>query len=918
MPATDFSFVSEEGWQALRPHFERAEEKLRKKVEKKEMRQDEAERMIKHMWSKYDRWAAGEGKKKKDDQTVIQNSPKATTKKASIEHIARIGRTQLVDILNAITDGTIANPAVFQQTLEMNRISEPEFFQFMAQDVQRYPQLYPKQLTGYFGELFTDWGYQSEVQQVLDAGRGAVGPKPPESFQRQTPEPAQAPAPAAARPAPAPAPAPAQHGETVEDIAPRPQGMPVEPQPWPQELQPPKPSAEGPVYRWYFVFILKGDQAPRAAIADGLNRKDALDFIHQTERSGAAKMRVARPLSEVAGQQAPAAPAPAPAAKAPAAPPAPGEQKTAPATSGPIETPDPSDPNTYRWYFKFKHKNSANAVAQAPDFTSAQMAAMIKRVEQMGMEVLELKKMQQINSSASIVVDDQMLRQAEGGENGPSEKFRNGTPIIFIEDVNLEFDALSARGQIKKNMTGKIKKVEDNDYLIDIAGQLYRVPRLVAEHVMDVFAANVVSPEPEGAEAPAAPGQEQGQNAPAQSEEVLMEPAKPQGQVPGQKPAPQPAAQQPQKPAQPLPPGGAPKMPAGIAAADGRIVVADDELGRLVVSDIEIEAGFETEAMAMNNRAVARAFAEGATRGKGNNMFIDGDTIYSYGRHFPMATRGADGTIYMTTKTYSVSTARHLSYLRSALAQAGLNVVLSDLVDGGRVAVPTPEEIKRHEHEARVQEENDRKRQEKRRLREEKKLTQQRNQVPDESAQGIAEVENTNLDNEAFIQQHDERGRPIKYRIDRTLAPSTPEETVSLNPQQWAARIQDIEDQILRETDPARQEKLRQRLERMKMASWSQAMMRVAGDDGPDGRQDAFLNSKMDVSDLHEVVREKDRNEMKKDEDIVIKNKRPQTAAVKSEAFADLLMLIEQGGPGIPSEIGKRLYRADGAVSRAS
>jgi hypothetical protein len=42
------------------------------------------------------------------------------------------------------------------------------------------------------------------------------------------------------------------------------------------------------------------------------------------------------------------------------------------------------------------------------------------------------------------------------------------------------------------------------------------------------------------------------------------------------------------------------------------------------------------------------------------------------------------------------------------------------------------------------------------------------------------------------------------------------------------------------------------------------------------------------------------------------------TAAVQQQGFADLLLLIESGAPGIPSEIGKRLYRADAAVSRIS
>jgi len=40
----------------------------------------------------------------------------------------------------------------------------------------------------------------------------------------------------------------------------------------------------------------------------------------------------------------------------------------------------------------------------------------------------------------------------------------------------------------------------------------------------------------------------------------------------------------------------------------------------------------------MNNKQVAGAFARGE-KGKSNNMFINGDKIYSYGYHFTIAKR---------------------------------------------------------------------------------------------------------------------------------------------------------------------------------------------------------------------------------------------------------------------------------------
>ncbi len=974
---TDFSFVSDQGWEMLRPKFESAERKLDEKVKRKELTEDQARKMKDLMWSKYDHWAKGKGMKEKENQTVFNGKP---TKKASaMQREARIGRTQLIDILNAITDGTIQNPAVFAQTLDLNKITPDEFFTLMGQDVVRYPQLYPKQYIGYISELFTDWGYEGEVKKVVDQARGAVGPQQPASYEHQAPPvPQTAPSADAPKPTPAPAPAPAAppapepavSGESVESLAPKPDQFKVEPQTWPEKLPKPQPSAQGQTYRWYLQFVMKGEAQPRAAIVDGVGRQDMLNFIHETERGGAAKFRIAKPVSQAAGGAPAAAPAPAKPAKAPAAPAAapaakPPEQEAV----GQIDTPDTKDPVTYRWYVKYR-LNSGHETAVSPDFTGIQMEAMMRRLEQMGIKILEMKKMS-IAPKSSLTIDDSDIRLA--GEGDPVEKFRNGTPIIFTEDVNLEFDALSARGQIKKNMTGKIKKVEDNDYLIDIAGQLYRVPRLVAEHVMDVFAANVVPHADQAGEAPAAPGQQPGQN-PAQ-----QPPAQPQK---AQAPAAKPAAQAPGQNQGQLPPGGAPKMPAGMAKVLSRIVVAEsDEMhgnesffgemgmdadaqtqymrernpcdvcphmssahdfsdggnyacqlcaqeggpcatgypengpesdpilsgadGRIVVADFEIEA------MAMSNKMLARAFANGATSGKGSHMFIEGDTIYSYGRHFPIATRGEDGTIYLTTKTYSVSTARQISHVRSALN----DFVYSDQTANGKVLKPTPEEIANREKANAEAEAKRTLLDQKRRLREQKKTMQQRQQVPEERAQDIAETENKNLDDKAYIEQHDDRGRPLKYRIDRTLAPSTMEETPSLTPEQWMSRIQDIEDQLLRETDPERQEKLRQRMERMKQASWQQSMTRLAGTDNPLGGE------KADFADLQKVIRDKDKNvirEQQEKKDHPVLNHHDKKAAVETTAFSDLLLLIESGAPGIPSDIGKRLYRADGAVSRAS
>jgi hypothetical protein len=70
------------------------------------------------------------------------------------------------------------------------------------------------------------------------------------------------------------------------------------------------------------------------------------------------------------------------------------------------------------------------------------------------------------------------------------------------------------------------------------------------------------------------------------------------------------------------------------------------------------------------NSELAEKFAKGATSGKANHTFIDGDTIYSYGHHFPMATRTKDGFLVNSSK-YSVSTSKHQSYVRGAIAGTG-------------------------------------------------------------------------------------------------------------------------------------------------------------------------------------------------------------------------------------------------------
>lgn len=63
----------------------------------------------------------------------------------------------------------------------------------------------------------------------------------------------------------------------------------------------------------------------------------------------------------------------------------------------------------------------------------------------------------------------------------------------------------------------------------------------------------------------------------------------------------------------------------------------------------------------MRNEDVVKKFKDGATKGGSNNVFIDGQVLYSYGHHFPLLVRS--NNIYISNADkYSVTTARHQAY----------------------------------------------------------------------------------------------------------------------------------------------------------------------------------------------------------------------------------------------------------------
>lgn len=72
--------------------------------------------------------------------------------------------------------------------------------------------------------------------------------------------------------------------------------------------------------------------------------------------------------------------------------------------------------------------------------------------------------------------------------------------------------------------------------------------------------------------------------------------------------------------------------------------------------------------MTLSLNTVAQMYAEGATDGCTKNMYIGGDSIYSYGPHFPIATRISGGYVF-NSDTSSVSTAKHKSRVYCYIAK---------------------------------------------------------------------------------------------------------------------------------------------------------------------------------------------------------------------------------------------------------
>jgi len=78
----------------------------------------------------------------------------------------------------------------------------------------------------------------------------------------------------------------------------------------------------------------------------------------------------------------------------------------------------------------------------------------------------------------------------------------------------------------------------------------------------------------------------------------------------------------------------------------------------------------------VKNKDIAEAYAHGETHGEAGHIFIDGNIIYSYGKHFPIAVKLDDGIILFNSDGYSNTTARHKSLVLNALQ--GRNIIFKN------------------------------------------------------------------------------------------------------------------------------------------------------------------------------------------------------------------------------------------------
>ena len=78
----------------------------------------------------------------------------------------------------------------------------------------------------------------------------------------------------------------------------------------------------------------------------------------------------------------------------------------------------------------------------------------------------------------------------------------------------------------------------------------------------------------------------------------------------------------------------------------------------------------------MSSKYLCKAFVEGAIKGKGNNMRIRGNEIFSYAE--VIGRREIDGAFSLSPREYNQTTRKHQCYLRRALEYANIKYTYKD------------------------------------------------------------------------------------------------------------------------------------------------------------------------------------------------------------------------------------------------
>jgi len=74
---------------------------------------------------------------------------------------------------------------------------------------------------------------------------------------------------------------------------------------------------------------------------------------------------------------------------------------------------------------------------------------------------------------------------------------------------------------------------------------------------------------------------------------------------------------------------------------------------------------------------LAKLYAEGQKFGSARDgrIFIEGDTIFSYGHHFPIARKIDDNTYEFNSNKYSLTTSKQQNEVRRALIEKGYRIM---------------------------------------------------------------------------------------------------------------------------------------------------------------------------------------------------------------------------------------------------